>query len=386
MLYGQGLIDTAAALFRSARKRIWIATPYIGGWISVQRIMGTKWIGDLRIEIRILADISDTTALDRETIKAFQKRAEIRSLEGLHAKSYIIDNTILITSANLTGTAFQSRWEIGYLTSASEENIAFYKKWWKDSSFVGSDWLPKKRNYKNSHGEDSNKKFLHYKWRLPDLTGNGKLFKPYLEQIKIYNHFRRVYEQSGSGRILPEIPIFQEIDDFLNYLFHEHPRVPSHEYIKKSYRRMTDEERRSIVARYKLQYRRWKKTDAGDDRKDRIKAIRTILSQRRISKLSKKDAAIVAHYINAISSYPLNLTRFLRNNSIQSIRAAWSVLLHDVSQPLEVRMQSCKEKLSSFGKSSIQELLAHYYPTQYPVINRNPNAGLKFLGYDIRVY
>jgi phosphatidylserine/phosphatidylglycerophosphate/cardiolipin synthase-like enzyme len=112
MLYGQGLIDTAAALFRSARKRIWIATPYIGGWISVQRIMGTKWIGDLRIEIRILADISDTTALDRETIKAFQKRAEIRSLEGLHAKSYIIDNTILITSANLTGTAFQSRWEI----------------------------------------------------------------------------------------------------------------------------------------------------------------------------------------------------------------------------------------------------------------------------------
>jgi hypothetical protein len=36
------------------------------------------------------------------------------------------------------------------------------------------------------------------------------------------------------------------------------------------------------------------------------------------------------------------------------------------------------------GKAAIQETLGYYDPDKYPLRNANTNAGLRFLGYDVK--
>lgn len=103
MIYGDELVNKLSTLMKKAERRIWIAVPFVGTWNNVQRIIGTKWITDTSIEVRLLIDINNESHIKADTIKQFQLRAEIRSLTGLHAKIYIIDDKVLLTSANLPG-------------------------------------------------------------------------------------------------------------------------------------------------------------------------------------------------------------------------------------------------------------------------------------------
>ena len=54
--------------------------------------MGTKWITDSRLNIKIITDIENEGFINSETIKQFLHRASVKTLPGLHAKIYIIDN------------------------------------------------------------------------------------------------------------------------------------------------------------------------------------------------------------------------------------------------------------------------------------------------------
>jgi phosphatidylserine/phosphatidylglycerophosphate/cardiolipin synthase-like enzyme len=42
-LTGQALVDELHALTKSAKHRVWIASPYIGSWQAVRRILGSAW-------------------------------------------------------------------------------------------------------------------------------------------------------------------------------------------------------------------------------------------------------------------------------------------------------------------------------------------------------
>ena len=55
---------------------------------------------------------------------------EIRSLDSLHAKIYIIDDWCLVTSANLTGTAFLCRYEMGIASNKILEVEKTFQRWW----------------------------------------------------------------------------------------------------------------------------------------------------------------------------------------------------------------------------------------------------------------
>jgi len=391
IIYGNELVKKIREEFDKAKSRIWIVVPFIGEWKSVKKIMGTQWITNNHLDIKIITDIRNEDFINSKTIKQFLHRASVKTLAGLHAKIYIIDNYVFITSANLTGTAFSRRYEIcEYFTiSSSHEIISVFKKWWDISKKVNSTWKPNiKTKTKNTENEEGNINGLKKLWELPESTVKIRNFKDYQDNIVLYNHFKDTYEKLNK-RILPELPIYHELDAFLNFLFHEQESTPSHKYLKKPYRTLTDKKRISEIAKYKKEFKDWLQNnpDFENYRAKNITLFKKQLSENNVKKISRKDLEKVIGGLHTMNSHALNKFRFLnpKNNDLKVIRQSLLTLIHGKNL-IEERMEICNDKLKFFGKSSIRELVSWYYPDKYPIMNRNSNCGLKFLGYNIDTY
>ena len=389
ILYGNELVKKIRTEFDNAKSRIWIAVPFIGEWNAVKRIMGTKWITNNQLDIKIITDIRNEDFINSETIKQFLHRANVKTLAGLHAKIYIIDNSVFITSANLTGTAFSRRYEIcEYSTiSSSHKIISVFNEWWKISKNVNSSWTPTKKN-KTKENDAGNTVGLKKLWKLPESAIKIKNFKDYQDSIVLYNHFKSEYMKIGS-RILPNLPIYHELDAFLNFLFNEQKNRPSHKYLEKPYRKLSDTKRLSEIKKYKEEFKNWlrKNKTFENYRLRNIKKVQEKLSVSNLQKMSRKDLEDVINCLHTMNSHALNRYKFLntKNNNLSDIKKAFDILIHG-EMAIEERMELCNEKLKSFGKSSIRELVSWYYPNEYPIMNRNSNCGLKFFGYDIDTY
>lgn len=170
ILYGLDLVNQLRKHADNIKERLWIAVPYIGEFDSVQRIIGRTWLENYSLSVRLLTDICEFNNFNTETIKAFYKIGKIKHLLGLHAKIFIFDNYCLITSANLTNTAFSKRYEIGIFLDEdnSERTISVFENWWKKSDDVTLDNLRIFSNKKfNSTEESIGSKFPTI-WNLPE--------------------------------------------------------------------------------------------------------------------------------------------------------------------------------------------------------------------------
>jgi len=388
ILYGNELVKKIREEFDNAKSRIWIAVPFIGEWNVVKKIMGTKWITNNHLDFKIITDIRNEDFINSETIKQFLHKSSVKTLAGLHAKIYIIDNTVFITSANLTGTAFSRRYEIcEYFTiSSSHKIITVFNDWWNKSRKVDSTWKPSKKDKtKKSENEAGNISGLKKLWDLPQNPIKIKHFKDYQDSIVLYNHFKGLYE-SLNKRVFPSLPIFQEIDSFFNYLFHEHPNVPSLEYYKNPFRKISDKQRTHNLIKYHKEFEKWSKGKSENYRIENIKLIKSKLASTNIDNLKHSDLFDITRCFHCMNSMPINRTKFLntKNNSITNIKLNWKDLLHNNYEDITTRME--KSKMVGFGKSAVQELISLYFPKDYPVINSNSNSGLKFFGYDIKTY
>ncbi len=390
ILYGNELVKKIREEFDNAKNRIWITVPFIGDWNAVKRIMGTKWITNNQLDIKIITDIRNEDFINFETIKQFLYRANVRTLAGLHAKIYIIDNSVFITSANLTATAFSKRYEIcSFFTfDKTHEILNVFNKWWKISKTVDITWQPTKQENKKTEKEAGNIAGLKQIWELPKDIIEIINFKDYQDNFNLYNHFRTIYVKHGK-RLLPNLTEYHELDAFLNYLFHEHKDKPSHKYLESSYRKLSDNKRISEVIKYKNEFKKWLAENQNFEnyRVNNIKLIQKYLSKKKIKILSKNELEKVIDCLHTMNSHALNKFRFLnhKNNDIKAIRESFYILLHD-NGTIEERMEICNSRLKFFGKSSIRELISWYYPDKYPIMNRNSNSGLKFFGYDIKTY
>lgn len=143
VLTAKGLSHELRKLADRVRRDMWIASPYVGTWDKVSRILGVRWL-QKDITVRLLTDTSGNSCdLNREALRHFD--GNVKHIAGLHAKVYIIDNSALITSANLTGKAFSQRVEIGILLTGDEARhvISMYEDWWENmASPVLADWVP----------------------------------------------------------------------------------------------------------------------------------------------------------------------------------------------------------------------------------------------------
>lgn len=137
------MVNTLREHCDSAQKRIWIASPFIGHLKDIERILGIKW-KNKGLDCKILTDVDSGFILD-ETFSAFKSAGmKIKSLLSLHAKIYIVDDWCLVTSANLTGTAFSMRYEVGEDSSNVANVETLFNTWWNLPECREVDVLPKK--------------------------------------------------------------------------------------------------------------------------------------------------------------------------------------------------------------------------------------------------
>lgn len=379
ILSGQELVDTLRQHCDDAKERIWIASPYIGNITDVQKIIGVNWMRS-HIDFRVLTDI-ESGFIRPDTYEAFTSslKTEIKSLLGLHAKIYLIDDWCLLTSANLTGMAFSARHEVGQQI-VSRDGISsvtdLFECWWKKSKDVSN--LPQISSKALVDREDT----IGYKrlYKLPKSIDRESDF--FLRKCDQFKEFASIYK-SVTGRnqqmVQEGFSLYQEVDYFLNYLYHDHPNTPSKRHT---------EEVRSLspkkVEREILRYFKEMDYIPGDGqwRLDRSAYIQKVLPFKKTQKPEKDKIKQVLDCLHCLHSYQWNKPKIISENNLQVIAEAWNNLLASSS----IKAQIIKATISSikyFGMSSACELIAWYYPEDYPMINRNSECGLRFFGFKV---
>jgi hypothetical protein len=308
----------------------------------------------------------------------------VRSLGGLHAKLYIVDDSVLLTSANLTETAFTRRYEIGLVLRGQQARglVEAYKGLWSQADEVDVKQLsftkPRKGNIDEPHrGGKLPKLFDLPPAPEPPSKGAGA-FADYPHFLEVYRRFADDYVSCGKPD-RPGQPLYLETDKLLNFLFHEDTNTPSLEYVSKSHRVLSDSERMREIRKYRERYRG--SGLKGGDHSATAKLVRQYLAPVKIMQISKAEVRMVAEKLNCFGNR-LALSRFLKGNDLDTIRRSWSELIHG-SGEVKFRMNNCNSALFGFGKSAIQETLGYYDPDKYPLRNTNTNAGLRFLGYNV---
>jgi hypothetical protein len=398
LLSQQELVDEVRAKFNKITKRLWVASPFIGDWESVRRILGREWMDNSDIDVRLITDDANINAKAYKTVEHFQRRGTVKTLKALHAKIYIVDNHAIVTSANLTGTAFFCRYEAGVLLSDSDAKYVneLYCLWWKKASDFRTDFMPRvSGKRKTAVNEEISGKKLPRIWNVPDDPGDPYAgltseFSDYPKYLDYYREFAKSY--SRIQRVWPETPLYFETDAFLNYLFHDAPKKPSREYEKKKPLLIDATDRKKEIRRYATMFKQSKTANNRYDRRirsERSQIIRNKLNEARIKEINMNDVEEIINCLNCQRAYLWHKAKFLgfANENLELIRKTWKTLIHG-KKPLELRMSECKRTLAGmrFGKSSIQELIGFYYPKKYPLRNRNSNAGLRFFGYDVAIY
>lgn len=375
----------------AARSRLWIASPYVGAWPrNVRRIVGTQWQSSVR-DARLLTDI-DAKGYRVSTLQQFGRRGAVASLRGLHAKVYIADDEAIVTSANLTGTAFGRRHEAGVRLSGPDvvAVATVFEEWWTVGEIIDVDVLEDPPHNAGEPGEPAGPplKKLH---ELPPDTSDAPLpgtdYGDYARFLECYRELAGIYE---SVQRLWRIPLFLEVDAFLDYLYHLEPHCPSKAYVRKEARPISGERRAALVKRWASRFStdivagRW--DDNGRWRSERSKEVRRLLDKNAETGISRAEFEQLLMQLNAMRSYQVNVAKAVNsaNNKLPLIQR----VLRDLIQPtvsVPQRIAAAERALFAVSRSSIQELIGFYQPKNYPLRNRNTNAGLRFLGWDVRV-
>lgn len=389
-LYGNELIKMVRQLADNTQIRLWIIVPYIGGKNAVKRILGKEWYSNSTVSFKLLTDTSDTGNIDTNTFQLLHSRGEVRTIRGLHAKIYIFDHVCIVTSANLTNTAFSKRHEIGLLLDGfdTENIIEIFNNWWAKATRVSSSDLERLFTTNRPSDEDIND-ILPTIWEMPDDPGNydgiEKRFLKYDETAAKFKEFSKLY--TSIQRLWPHEPLYFEIDGLFNYLYHYDPLKPSKKYTSAPFRKLTNQKQLLELKRWAEKYKRWNETLPQADilfRKKNSKILNSLFSPKKITALNKDDLKKAFNCLNTFTSYPLNRTKLLNNNNLPDILLGIQELIYGEGK-LAARMSYCN-RIKYIGPSSMNEIVAYLQPNQYPIINGNTIAGMKFFGYNLRLY
>ena len=328
ILSGQSLVDTLRGRCDQAKKRIWIASPYIGTFQDVQKIIGDNW-KHRHIDFRVLTDV-DSGFIRHDTYTGFMANpdTEIRSLLNLHAKIYLIDDWCLLTSANLTGMAFSARHEVGQVVSGIEQVVKLFNQWWEKAQAVSS--VPKSLPKYLAEREDLPEPKRLYK--LPQYTSGASDW--FLKKCDQFKEFASIYE-SVTGRnqqmVRDGFTLYEEVDYFFNYLYHDHPNTPSREYTKEVRSFSSEEVKQKKVEQeirhyfelmsmsYEPEEEQW--------RLERRNRIRKILPFKAGDSPREEEIKEVLGCLHCLHSRLLNKTKILSENDPRSIARAWNRLI-----------------------------------------------------------
>lgn len=157
-----------------ATKRIWIVSPFVGGASDIDCILGANW-KNKDIDRRLILD-AVSGSMPKATITSFfNSGIQMKSLHGVHAKIYLVDDWCMLTSANLTGSAFSKRLEIGTVVESTEdiaEIVETFNTWWEMSTNVNPESIVNEIVTNNNF-----KKLIDLPALSPDATIEKKEFE-----------------------------------------------------------------------------------------------------------------------------------------------------------------------------------------------------------------
>jgi hypothetical protein len=310
------------------------------------------------------------------------------------------DDAAVVTSANLTDTAFSKRVEVGVRLGVDEtaQLAAVYDVWWKMASPKELDEIlrlqPIPSTRAGVHADDHGRASPRRLWSLPKDPGGGEEhaggeFRDLNVFLDYYNDLASKYE--ATQRLWPDVPLWFETDNFLNYLLHECWGKPAQKYMKRPARRFGSEQVRTqeiekYCHKFKVDPGRGPVGDWVHGKVAHSRLVQRMLSESHLEQLTRDEVAEVIGGFNCFQSLALNRVRFLnpQNNELSTIRDAWRDLLYGPGA-VSARMERCHQRLRWFGKSSIQELLGYFVPEKYPLRNRETDAVLRFFGYPVSV-
>ncbi|PIV62315.1 MAG: hypothetical protein COS14_02315 [Bacteroidetes bacterium CG02_land_8_20_14_3_00_31_25] len=391
IIYGNQLVNLLRKSADTITERLWIAVPFIGGLETTRKIIGRNWIENPKIFIRLLTDTNEFNNFNSETIQLFKNRGEIRHLAGLHAKIFILDNKCLLTSANLTNTAFAKRHEIGIFLDKkhSQKVIDIFEEWWNKSKQVTLENLNVYFKKKIKSKEENSGIGLINLWNLPkdqgELSKNKvkQRFLYYESLVKEYKNFANKYK--SIQRIWREQPLYFEVDGFLDYLY-AHEDAPSENYDKKSPRTLNSTEQLREIKKWAKRFKQWAGKQKNNDwRLNNSKVIKKYLSPRKIHTLKKGEIYELLINTNAGNSRHGNCNKVKDQNKVLDVINALNFLVNAENKPLPERFSVCST-INGIGTSIMNELLCFCYPDKYPLINKRSNCGLRFFGYNVSVY
>lgn len=390
---GQELVNEFRKLADTVKRRLWVCVPYIGGVRLVTQVLGKNWHDEASVNVKLITDVSDLSCINTDTLMFFKERGEIRTLLGLHAKIYIVDDSCIISSANLTNTAFTKRQEIGVFLKGREamETIKIFSKLWDSSEPIPVEKMAEVRDTHHESCEDYKPRFPT-RFKLPENPGAptknlSKKFLNYQSLVDEFNSFAQLYLK-GVKRIWPDTPINFEIDGLFDYLFHSDPKTPSKEFSDGSYAILTEVQQMRRIESAAKKYKIWNEQKMnGKDiywRLDRSETIKQLSSPDQILKLDKSKIEELLLCTNSMRSDQRNLAKILKDNSIKEIRSALNELINSPAE-LSSRMAYCN-RIRGIGQSTMNELVGFANPENYPLINKNSCSGLRYFGYQIKAH
>jgi hypothetical protein len=392
ILKGKALVDALRSAADGAHERFWVASPYIGGWPgNVRRIIGTHWQENAK-DVRLLTDVA-ARGFRLNTLKQFFRRGPVRTLLGLHAKLYVIDDFVLLTSANLTGTGFSRRFEAGIALSGkpAHDVARLFESWWKKGIAIREEQLPPPKGGSGDPDNPGGPPLPVLNGLPPDVNDQPLPSDSFGD----YDAFQECYEDLAkkylaTQRIWKNAPRYFEVDAFLNYLYHHAPGLPSRPYARKQPRTLTSRQQRQQIKKFAPMFanglRRGDTNESPTWRSERAAKVRRLLTRNLKRGLSRADIEELLLQLNAMNAYRVNLAKVLNpdNNNLTEIRTTLRDFV-DEDVPLQRRMSECNERVFGMSKSAIQELVGFYSNGKFPLRNRNTNCGLRFFGYDVRV-
>jgi hypothetical protein len=393
ILSGQNLVDEVRKLCNVVTQRLWIAVPYLGTYETVQEILGSVWLTNHKISFKLLIDRQELNSISAPCVMALKKRGQVKSLRGLHAKIFVIDDKCIVGSANLTRTSFTKRYEAAILLPQQKADhvITLFQTFWEKGKRISDDELNIIGRNKKPSEDEGNYTGLDTLTKLhkTQLVKEDKLGKKYLSYgsiVEQFKDFSRKYEAVVGKRLWPKTPLYYEVDSFLNYLFDPAPGQPSHRFKYLKSRKLKAGQQSVLLKKYVYLFRKY--VQENDKKihykKDTTSLFKKKLSKNQYNKLKWDDIDTILRRTNAGYSQPINISKATnsKNNNLKSVRTLLYNLVNGDEQ-LEWRMYQCDTKVFGISSSMMNEILHFHSPNTYPLINLRSCAGLRFFGYHL---
>lgn len=376
LLTEQQQIEILRSRCDGACKRIWIASPYIGSLEDVQKIIGGRWRLS-SVDCKVLTDV-DAGFIRNDTFdELIANHVEIRSLNSIHAKIYIVDDWCLVTSANLTGTAFLCRFEMGIATDDIDEIVAKYLQWWDMADVVTK--LPKKPSKSLVDYQDGNR----FRKKFKALPYKAVLHDKFDAKCEQYLIFANLYERlTGRNPKMVDdgFTLLLEVDYFFNFLYYYHPNTPSNGLQTPD--TLSDARRNASIKKYFAEMCRYYDEEPQHWRLVRKNTVQKLLAPEAINRLTWDDVKEVLDCLHCLNTYPFHKSNFVEKNNLADVKKCWKHLLHSDKITYD-HVIYVKDRLKHFGFSSIYELIGWYYPDTYPLMNGNSDCGMRLFGFDV---